>query len=254
MKRSITALLAIFASFSVLASANDIVITFSTTGPDRYADGSIVQNGECYALVYTPKGMEFSGFAADGTIADPATGKLVLCAPVARNGRCPYVAFQVDGTGAATNYPSGTWAVYLLDTRRFGANGAVSLAGTQGGRPVVVNASGIVAEASVSQKADGSQAFNAAIADAEGVASGRTEVPAGTPRPKITDIKVIDGMVYVTVGDTVPFINYALREGAQPSSVAAGSVQDTRVGDAEREIILVSPVKGSSGFYSVDRR
>ena len=48
-------------------SMQDKLARFSTPGPDRYADGSIVQDGECYALVWSPAGTAFAGFNADGT-------------------------------------------------------------------------------------------------------------------------------------------------------------------------------------------
>ena len=54
---------------SCVASAgmDDKVLRFSTPGIDRYADGSAVVDGECYALVWSPKGQTFAGFNADGT-------------------------------------------------------------------------------------------------------------------------------------------------------------------------------------------
>ena len=41
---------------AVFASMEDKVLHFSTPGPDRYADGTLVVDGECYALVWSPNG------------------------------------------------------------------------------------------------------------------------------------------------------------------------------------------------------
>ena len=57
----------------------DTVLTFSTVGPDRYANGDDVVPGESYALVWTA---DVAGF----TLSDDGTatgGKVVLVAPVA---------------------------------------------------------------------------------------------------------------------------------------------------------------------------
>ena len=59
--------------FSAVLSADvvsDRHLVFWTNGPDRYADGSSVQNGECYALVCTKAGAAFAGFNADGSVRD----------------------------------------------------------------------------------------------------------------------------------------------------------------------------------------
>ena len=65
-KKATVALLLLWGGFS-FAGITDYVATFSTPGPDRYADGTVVADGECYALVWSPKGSTFAGFSADGT-------------------------------------------------------------------------------------------------------------------------------------------------------------------------------------------
>ncbi len=44
----------------VYGSMQDKLARFSTLGPDCYADGTIVRDGECYALVWSPTGTTFS--------------------------------------------------------------------------------------------------------------------------------------------------------------------------------------------------
>ena len=82
------------AVFAANAAQNDLLISFSTKGPDTYADGTTVMDGECYALVWIPEGASGAAIASDGTAADGA--KIVLVAPIAKNGRCPNVVYRVS--------------------------------------------------------------------------------------------------------------------------------------------------------------
>ena len=67
-------LLMAFAALAGLAFGqgdDDVSVVFSTEGPDRYMDGSVVLDGECYALVWSTDGV-FEGFSADGAALDLA--------------------------------------------------------------------------------------------------------------------------------------------------------------------------------------
>ena len=231
---------ALIAVQTVFAAQNDVLVTFSTKGPDKYADGKVVMDGECYALCWSK---DFSKFAvkSDGTAEG---GEVVLKAPLAKNGRCPSVTFEVDADDAATKYVGGEWAVYLLDTRRFAADGTASVAGAAARS---VNTSGLVAKASVGAGSVGSLASGAAAA---------TDVASGVelPKPEITGIKVLDGNVYVTVKGTVPFLAYGLAEGASPDAVteSVGEQKPGRV-SADDEVILVAPAKAGGAFFKVAR-
>ena len=138
----ISTILSAVLPLAVFASANDFpgdyLVSFSSPGPDRYADGTIVPDGECYALVWSPAGKTFSGFNADGTAASDAD-RVVLAGPLALDGRCRDSIFQVpEYTHAALE--GGNWAVCLVDTRR--VNGVP--AGVKDGKPVRVNRWGLV--------------------------------------------------------------------------------------------------------------
>lgn len=98
-----------------LAAVNDTLISFSTPGPDTYLDGTKVRDGECYALVWSQDGV-FEGVKADGTAVD-ANDRVVLVAPVAKDGRCPDLVYQV-AAATAEALEGGRYGVYLLDTRR----------------------------------------------------------------------------------------------------------------------------------------
>ena len=119
-KKTISMVAALAFAGAALAAANDALIAFSTPGVDTYADGTPVLDGECYALVHLDAGEAGFSLAADGTATG---GEIVLAAPVAKGGRCPKVMFEVDAKDVETKYKGGSWRVYLLDTRRWGADG-----------------------------------------------------------------------------------------------------------------------------------
>ena len=246
-RRAVCGVVAALACCSAFAAANDALISFSTKGVDRYADGSAVIDGECYALVWTAAGSDGAAIAADGSVKG---GEIVLTAPVAKGGRCPTVMFEVAADDIETKYKNGTWGVYLLDTRRYGADGSVTLAGASGGRPVAVNAAGMVAGSSVKLSSGGIS--DAAVAAAAS-ASSATAVPEGTPRPEITGIRVDGANVFVTVRGTVPHLAYGLKSGETPSEVTE-SAGAPRSGEESGEITLVAPVKKGGEFFKVERR
>ena len=108
----------VLAVAGMATAAMDTVLTFSTVGPDRYANGDDVVPGESYALVWTA---DIAGF----TLSDDGTatgGKVVLVAPVAEGGRCPPVKLNIKAS-VAPQYEGGVWGVYLFDTRSGSVNG-----------------------------------------------------------------------------------------------------------------------------------
>jgi len=241
MNKLLTAACALALSLAAFAAQNDALVTFSTKGPDKYADGKVVMDGECYALCWSK---DFSQFAikVDGSAEG---GEVVLKAPVAKGGRCPTVTFQVAAEKVAAQYAGGSWAVYLLDTRRFAADGTATVAGASA---KTVNTIGFVARASVGSGSLGSVAAGA---------GATSEVAAGVevPQPQITGIRIVDGNVYVSVKGTVPFLSYGLTEGATPDAVteAVGEAAPGKV-SAEDEVILVAPAKASGEFFKVERK
>ena len=132
MKKTIAVLFALI-SAAVFAGANDLLIMFSTPGPDKYADDTVVLDGESYALVWTGK---------DGT------QKTVLSVPFAKDGKCSPVLFVVDENDAP-QYAGGTWGVYLLDSRDFDKDptGKTLAALDASGKPSKVNVKASVAAA-----------------------------------------------------------------------------------------------------------
>ena len=248
MKKTIVSALTVVLAGAVYAAANDTLITFSTKGPDTYADGTQVLDKECYALVWDAAGEPFS-VAADGSATG---GDIVLVAPVARKGRCPTVMFEVNASLVAAKYTTGgDWKVYLLDTRRYGEKG-VALAPLANGRPTLVNAAGVVGDAAISVAAGAPNTVSVATGTAAGAATA-LPADAGDVKPRISDISVNGELVYVTVENTRPYLAYDLTEGGSPDEVSE-SVNNPRTGGEDGTVVLVAPAKEGGAFFRVDRK
>ena len=242
----------------VFAGMEDTVLRFSSPGPDRYADGSVVMDGECYALVWSPKGTAFAGFNADGTTVS-ATDRVVLAAPLARNGKCRDALFQVPAEEYA-ELEGGEWAVCLVDTRK--ADGVP--AGAQDGKPLRVNRWGMV-KSGVSVESASSRSVTAAatpkssprLASAvpnEGVcADARSAVPDSAKRPTITAIEIQDGVIWLTVADTEPYFSYAIISGAEPGVLKTDYYSETVDGEKDRKIAIGTLETIGRHFFKVKR-
>ena len=245
MKKSLALAMAALAAGVGFAAQNDALVSFSTPGPDRYADGSVVMDGECYALVFTPKGSEGAVFSADGSVSG---GEIVLAAPVAKNGRCPKVLFQVDAEKVETIYAKGSWGVYLLDTRSWGKDGTPRVVG----KAASLNAADIV-EGSTVKLGVGSLASAGVTAGA--TAATATAVPDGVAKPEITGIRVEGANVFVTVKGTVPCLQYDLSVGETPDDVSeAGNSPRSGADSVDEEVTFVVPAKSGSAFFKVGRK
>ena len=257
MKKMI-AMCAFAASLSAFAAVEDVVLTVSTKGPDTYADGSTVLDGECYALVWQPAGATGAlAIAADGSVVDPTQGEIVLTVPTAKNGRCPTIAFQIAASYAA-QHEGGTWSLYLLDTRTSAADGTVSLAGVANGRAKAVNAASAVAGATVQATAAsatlGAAAPQTLAASGAATAATVSAIPADAPQPTVKDIRVDGGYVYVTVADTAPYLQYNLTAGTDPANLNEAKAAENPVnGKSGEDIILVTPAKAGGAFFRVGR-
>ena len=227
--------------------ANDTLITFSSNGaePDRYADGEVVMDGECYALVWSKDGV-FEGMQADGTPVD-ANDKVVLVAAVAENGHCPDVVFQISAERAAT-LASGKYGVVLLDTR-INKGGKVVPRGTVGGKLTMVNGFGMVAEQTVVGSVP--RATIGELVRPEGqVANMNAAVVENVAQPRVKHIWIEGNNVFLKVENLNGFMR--VQGGGSPDSFAAmgaATQTDGRSGD----VILVAPKVGNSGFYRVVR-
>lgn len=229
MKKTIAVLFAVL-STAVFAGADDVLITFSTPGPDKYADGTDVLENERYALVWTP---------AEGE------QKIVLAYPGAKKidnadgMHCPPVLFIVDEKDAQ-NYKNGTWGVYLLDTRNYknGADGT-SLATVFDEKAVNVKApvaEGIVSAAKMESAANGA------------VAAGSYDIP----KPTVTGIKVEGAKVFITIKDIVPCFEYTVKSGSNVQAEFVlpkeGEVSSEMAASAKEITLTVDKQEGAQFF------
>lgn len=228
----------VLAKLPVLAlDESATVVTISTTGPDRYCDGTIVADDERYALVAVSKSVQFAGFAADGSVCDPTTSKILFILPLAKNGRCPPTTVAIDPAVIPANYGLN---LVLLDTRATKRSSAA----------LRVDGWGIVAQSSVSLS------FGSIGAQSSAVASVRSAIPADVKNPRITSIRREGNEMVLTVVDTSNLLDYNVRAGATP---AANSKRDAAKsptpGNPNRPIELRVPIEEgqTAGFFKVTR-
>ena len=228
MKKTIAVLFAI-ASAAAFAGMNDLLVSFSTPGPDKYADGTEVKVGECYSLVYTK---------ADGS------QEIVLNYQTKLAGRCSDVVYMVD-EATASKYSGGTWGVYLLDTRDF-ANGGTQAGLDDNGQPKVQP--WVKAEVVSSVASSGSFATPSV---GENVSAGAYDLAAAdVPQPTVTGIKIVGANVVVTVANTRPFVGYTLVSGSDVTKFSAPASTGVN-GDSAGDIELVTPKKDGAQFFKV---
>lgn len=216
-------------------------VAFKSAGPDKYRDGTTVLDGETYALVFTKAGAEFGGIDAQGNLLDDDS-VVIDTAACARNGGCPWVCFMIaENVQAALG--DGEYAVYLLDTRVRAQDGTEAIAA---GEDKIVNGYEKV-DATINVHVGSAVAQTAATG--EGVVA--SAVPSGAPQAKIEKFDRIDGKVYIKVTDLVPYIQYTIAGGEQPS----GDYEDLAKGvnGVEGGMTLVAPDDGKKRFFKVDR-
>ncbi len=234
MKKTIAALAALV-SVAAFAGTDDLVITFSTPGPDKYADGSVVLDGESYALVWTPN-------AGGDSLA-------VLLAPFAKDGRCGSTIFRI-AESKKSQYDEGTWSVYLLDTRDF-ENDTTGNTMTKATLADVNAGKGFNAKAKVVDGIVTTGTLNSAPS-VPAVAAGDFDLEsAGVPSPKVTGIQVLDDNVAVTVSDTVPFVGYTLQAGDSAFNFTVPDGASSANGKAGADITLVTPKRDGAQFFKV---
>ena len=246
MKKLMTMIGAVGLAFAASAAIDDALLAFSTVGPDKYSDGTTVLDGECYALVRTLPGATFGGIAADGT-AVAETDEIVLLAPLAKDGHCPKVLFQIPSDKA-----EGSFSVYLLDTRVKAEDGTTKPAGVANGKPKLVNGYGLATEATKVGKATAGGATTAQEKSEGGQAvSAGAAIPKDVKQPKITSIKIEGDYVKLTVQNLPGYMRVS--SGADVSADdTQGAAQATD--GATDEVILYAPkAAGASGFFKVIR-
>ena len=250
MNRIGFAAMAVLCAAVAVAAEGDAWLSFGTAGPDAYADGAPVLDGESYALVWTAN-ETFGGLAADGSPA-VAGDRLIVSAPLAKDGRCPETLFQISRKTAEA-LAEGTYGIVLLDTRVASAGGATNLAPRVGGKPTVINGWG---------EAAGSVALNLVGRDApiapDGcesgglgairptVASVMAAAPAGVAQPKILDIALDGENVRLTVENRGGYV----RAQGGPDIAADAVTGPAQAAPPDgAPIVVIMPRQGASGFF-----
>ena len=244
------------------AGEEDRLLRFSSPGPDRYADGSIVEDGECYALVWSPAGTDFSGFNADGTPV-VSTDRVVLAAPLAKDGKCRDAFFHIPAD-EYDELKGGEWAVCLVDTRM--ADGVP--AGVQGGKPLRVNRWGVVQRGVKFEEASNVTASSPSLmqsaatgggrsvsAASSGVCAGvRSAVPDSVKPPRITGLDLLEnGEVWLEVADTMPFLSYTIISGPEPGNLQKDSCSEVVDGKDGATISIGTAQSADCRFFRVTR-
>ena len=251
MKKVLVSAFAAVTSAAAFAGMDNVVISFSTPGPDRYSDGTTVENGEKYALVWTPSGEEFAGINANGTPA--GSSKLVTAVPVAAGGCCPRVEFQVDEDFVESNFKGGTWSVVMLDTRVFAFDGDGKVVIQDGKRKVEsvgragnqVIGYGVVGAPQISKGGE--------VGSAGGVAASSDAAASDTPAPKVERIYFDEfDNVCVEISSAKPAFKYALMSGDNPASIAEKPGADSGYGTRSEMLTLVTPKKAGGEFFKVN--
>ncbi len=183
----------LLASMVSFGEADLKFVTLKSEGPDKYADGTVVKDGERYAVVYTADPALVT-FAADGQVTG---GTLILTSRIAKNGGCPETSFQL-GSGVTAGCTGGEYTLFLLDTRL--ADGTIAAA--VNGKVPLVNGYGPVTGGVVTVS--------------------ESLVPEGTPEPTFTGIEVGDEWVTLTLENTVPYLQYTVDGAEEAANGKAG--------------------------------
>jgi hypothetical protein len=238
MKKIVSIILSVLFTNLYANSVEDSAIVFSTVGPDKYADGSTVLDGELYVLVWTNDGV-FEGFSADGKALDEKD-KILIVAPLAKDGRCPKVMFQIPKANAATY---GKFEVFLMDTRVVSSSGVATPRGAVKGEVQLVNGYGRVladiALSNVPSKAEGAV-----------VANLNSAAPKDTRQPRVKAMRIEGDEVVLTVENMPGFMRVQSGKDASAADSTGAALEAPESGDT---VIIKAPKMGERGFYRVIR-
>lgn len=206
---------AVFAA-GAFADAANVLISFSTTA-DTYADGSPVKDGEWYALCWSPR-ETFAGLDLNYNTLK-SDEKLLILAPLAEGGRCPYVIFQVDSKEAPTG---GNYFVYLLDTRDVTGTTVASATKDESGRCVP---DGIVNGSAEAQSFTASASIGSSIASTSSTSASIVAGDWAAVQPKITAFEVKDAKVKITVAGMMSGLTYKVNMGEDLNKMESFEVE-----------------------------
>lgn len=240
------------AACACTALADRTVLSWFTMGPDKYADGTVVKEGEFYALVFLKEGATFAGFNADGTLVDAENAEVLAMGPWAKAWTsvgmgCPPHNVQPESEEAA-KYAGGSLRLFVLDTRT--TDGKLAAVEAKTGKPTVVNGYGEASNVKFLLK-DARVFTEPGKQVKAGLASA---VPPKAAQPKITGIRVENGYAYITVANTEPYLQYNVATGRKPGEfMKRNAAVAAKQGAAGREIELKVPVDANGQFFKINR-
>ena len=263
MKKSVIAILAgLVSAATFAASPDDVVLAFSTKGPDKYRDNTTVVDGEYYAVVWTSGDPADIAIDADGRATD-GKSKVVLKAALAKDGKCPSVVFRLPAdyvvgdvtVGSLAN--TGTWCVCLLDTRTFktytDADGVEKIQTDESGDPVNSSVGGN----SVNGYNVVGNAANLGVAGADSAAVENAKASGTASSLEIKDIKIVGDNVHISVAGARPTLAYQLTSGDEPAPEGGLKQVQLQYGNTEGEngeMLIVTPKKSGAQFFQVNRK
>ena len=173
------------------AAVPGVQVTFSSTGPDAYPDGTAVVDGEYYALAWADDDAKLV-MGTDGMVAD---GRVLAKVAVAEGRRCPPVNVKLDDE-TANACKDGAWGVFLLDTR--GSTGDA----------LTISSATRIANATVEVASNGFLSytkFGPALLSAPGITDGVTDNPAAAIG-STGYATLADAIAAASAGDTVTLL------------------------------------------------
>lgn len=234
-------------------AATQTWVEFSSEGPDKYADGTVVQDGEIYALVWIKAGAEFKGIKADGTVVDPETSKVVWLLPRAKNGRCEEIVCTLAGENAELA-GKGSFAVYLLDTRVRATADSENVTSGDASKLTVSDVSTVNTYDGISSAVAAGGTIKVVANSVTGANAAPSVLPDDVPQPVVSSINVVGGKVVVTVSDTVPYVQYGISSGDRLDNMTKNDLVNGVNGTQSGDITLVVDDPAENRFFKVIRK
>lgn len=220
-------------------------LTFSTTGIDKYADGTQVLDKEQYALVYVASGKTFGGFYTDGSLVNTTDNQLLGTFAKAKDGKCPEQRVQFDWS-VITKGSGGKFVVVVLDTRAPDTATTGKLGELVVGWGVAGETAGLSSSSIEIKSISTEQAVSAANAP---------QLPPDVTAPVITGVEVKSDKVVVTVENASTKAYYALNATddikKEKGQWVKTEFSNRKKGDGTGKVELEYPVSGGAKFFQV---
>jgi hypothetical protein len=220
-------------------------LTFSTTGVDKYTDGTTVLDNEQYALVYVAPTKTFGGFYTDGSLVNTDDNQLLCKLAVAKDGKCPEQRVQFNWS-LIKKGAGGSFVVVVLDTRSPDTSTTGKLGDLIMGWGVAGQTAGI-SSSSIEIKS---------ISSDQAVSPGNApQLPPDVVAPVITGIEVKNDKVIVSMENVSPKAYYGLNATDDVKKNKGQWLKTEfakrKKGDASGKMELEYPVSEGAKFFQV---